>query len=109
MVNGEIDRVSCRLASEDHEQHEKYGQAGALQPPETRAGRHLRALALDTRQAVSELLFLGLQVPPRRVRYGDLERQPFADREPVALDAHQLSRVVAQEAHGLEAELAKHL
>src|SRR6516225_10711502 len=43
------------------------------------------------------------------VRRRDLQRQPLADREPVAFDSDELPRVVAQQAHRSYANLAQDL
>src|SRR6185295_63165 len=66
-------------------------------------------LILHRGQFVPELLFLRLEVAPRRIMRGNLERDPFGDRQPVALDADQLARVVAEQTHRAHAELAEDL
>ena len=56
-----------------------------------------------------ELVLLGLQVAPGVLRGGNFERHRFDDRQPVALDAHELARVVGQQPHRADAEVAQDL
>ena len=58
---------------------------------------------------MSELFFLGRQVSARRIRRGDFERQPLGDRQAVPFDPHQLARVVAEQTHRADAQLAQDL
>src|SRR5690242_14421152 len=63
----------------------------------------------NARQLVPELFFLGLEIPPREFRRRDLERQRLDDRQAVALEAHELPRVVCEEPHRPHAERAQNL
>src|SRR5262245_23112344 len=63
----------------------------------------------NARELVSELFFLGLQIPARRLGCRDFEREPLAQRQPIPLDADEFSRIVAQQAHRSNAEIPKNL
>ena len=51
---------------------------------------------LDGRELVPELVFLGLEIPERRGRRRNLDREAFAHGQPIAGDPCQLARVVAE-------------
>src|SRR5687767_5815622 len=63
----------------------------------------------DDGQLVSKLIFLGLQIGAGVLGSRDLERNPFGDRQLVPLDADQLARVVGEQSHRADAEVAKDL
>src|SRR5215831_9135954 len=63
----------------------------------------------NARQLVPELFLLGFEIAAGGVGGRNLERQPLADRQTVALDAHQLSRVVAEKSHRADTELPEYL
>ena len=56
-----------------------------------------------------ELFFLGLEISPRRLRRWNFEREPLAHRLPVPFDSDKLPRVVAEQTHRADAELAENL
>src|SRR5207248_5319659 len=60
-------------------------------------------------EAVPELVLLGLEVAQRRLRRGNLERQPLGDRQAVALEADQLARVVGQQPHRADVQVLQDL
>src|SRR3982751_2921798 len=60
-------------------------------------------------QPVAELVLLRLQIALCVDRRLDLQRDPFRDRQAVAFEAHQLARVVRQQAHGLDPEILQDL
>jgi hypothetical protein len=49
---------------------------------------------------VAKFVTLGHQIAEHRGRPSDLERQPLCHGESISLDGNQLSRIIAQEAHG---------
>src|SRR5712691_7823659 len=63
----------------------------------------------NAREPVSELLFLRLEIPPRRIVRWNFQRQPLGGREAVSLDPDQLTRIIAQEPHRADPQLAQNL
>src|SRR4030095_8349129 len=64
---------------------------------------------LDAPEDVPQLLLLGPEVAPARLRGRDLDRETLHDLEPVALEAHELARVVREEPHPLHPALHEYL
>src|SRR5687767_6590196 len=64
---------------------------------------------LDGRQPMPQLVFLGLEVFAGGFAGGNLERNGFGYGEPVTLQADELARVVGQQSHRLDAEVAENL
>src|SRR5215212_8267095 len=69
----------------------------------------LRPRALHRRELMAHLFLFRLQIPSRRIGGGNFEWNPFANRQAVALDANELARVVAHQAHTPHAQLAENL
>src|SRR5260221_10107795 len=63
----------------------------------------------NARELVPELLFLGLQIPPRRCVGRNFQRQPLGYREAVSLDADELARIITQKPHRPNPQLAQNL
>ena len=84
------------------------GKSDCTDPPELAHHRTPQLTnAATPRQFVSELVLLGLQIPPGEIRGGNLEWNRFGDRQPIALQADELSRIVRQEAHRLDPQVAR--
>src|SRR5262249_16345107 len=64
---------------------------------------------LHAAEQVAELLLLRLEIPTAGVGGRDLDREAFHDLEAVALEAHELARVVRQQPHLVHAQLVQDL
>src|SRR5687767_582998 len=63
----------------------------------------------DRGELVAELFLFRLEVSPREGGRRDFEGNPFRHRELIALDTDELPRVVRQEAHRTDPEIAQNL